>query len=440
MTLLTRFRALLSVVRVSSSISISDKAKAIVAHPRALGRALGYNDFTALHEEWILNMLTATDDMTLQAHRGSYKTTCLCIVIALLMIFRREQNIIFLRKTDSDVAEVVSNVDRILRSQIMQEIYLALTGSNLLVLKSTSTEITTSAYAAPKGSAQLLGIGIGGSLTGKHADIIITDDIVNLKDRISRAEREHTKAVYQELQNIKNRGGRIINTGTPWHKEDCFTLMPDAKKYDCYSTHLLNEEQIEKLRQSMSPSLFAANYELKHIASENALFTTSPTFTNETAFLRDGIAHIDAAYGGEDYTAFTCARRVGDKLYMYGKLYHKHVDLVLDSLIADANRLQCAPILCEANADKGFLAKEIASKGSSARTYHEKENKYIKISTYLRKWWSSIVFLDGTDADYIAQILDYTEDAEHDDAADSASVVCRYYDKRNNEAYVSPFH
>ena len=110
---------------MSSSISISDKAKAIVAHPRALGRALGYNDFTALHEEWILRMLTATDDMTLQAHRGSYKTTCLCIVIALLMIFQRDKNIIFLRKTDSDVAEVVSNVDRILRSQIMQEIYLA---------------------------------------------------------------------------------------------------------------------------------------------------------------------------------------------------------------------------------------------------------------------------------------------------------------------------
>lgn len=64
----------------------------------------------------------------------------------------------------------------------------------------------------------MLGIGIGGSLTGKHADIVITDDIVNLRDRMSAAERERTIAVYRELQNIKNRGGRIINTGTPWHK------------------------------------------------------------------------------------------------------------------------------------------------------------------------------------------------------------------------------
>ena len=426
-------------MQMKSSISIAEKAKAIVEHPKSLGRALGYEDFTDLHEKWILHMLTAREDMTLQAHRGSFKTTCLCIAIALLMIFERQKNIIFLRKTDSDVAEVVQNVERILCSEIVQQIYLALTGSQLQIVKSTNTEITTSAYQAPRGSAQLLGIGIGGSLTGKHADIIITDDIINLKDRISRAERERTKAVYQELQNVRNRNGRIINCGTPWHKEDAFSLMPKAEKYDVYTTKLLSDDEIDKLRHSMSPSLFAANYELKHIASENALFESAPNFTRDETKLRDGIAHIDAAYGGEDYTAFTCARREGGTIYMFGRLFHKHVDVVLDSIIADAQRLKCAPILCETNADKGFLAKEIAAKNVSARTYNEKENKYIKISTYLRKWWRDIVFLDGTDAEYIAQILDYTEDAEHDDAADSASVVCRYYDKRSNEAYVSPF-
>ena len=436
---LRRFRALLSVVRVSRCISAADKAKAIVEHPRALGRALGYNDFTALHEKWILHMLTAHDDMTLQAHRGSYKTTCLCIVIALLMIFERTKNIIFLRKTDSDVAEVVQNVKRILCSEIMQQIYYALTGSQLQIVKSTNTEITTSAYQAPRGSTQLLGIGIGCSLTGKHADIIITDDIINLKDRSSRAERERTKAVYQELQNVRNRNGRIINTGTPWHKEDAFMLMPKAEKYDVHATHLLTDDEIEKLRRSMSPSLFAANYELTHIASENALFDSAPNFTRDASKLFDGIAHIDAAYGGEDYTAFTCARRDGSTIYMYGRLFHKHVDVVLDAIIADAQKLKCAPILCEKNADKGFLAKEIIAKNVSARVYNEKENKYIKISTYLRKWWRDIVFLDGTDAEYIAQILDYTQDAEHDDAADSASVVCRWYDARGGDSYSSIF-
>ena len=198
-----------------------------------------------------------------------------------MMLKERSKNIIFLRKTDGDVAEVVTNVDRILRDPVMQDIYRALTGNTLEIVKSTSTELTTSAYNAPRGSAQLLGIGIGGSLTGKHADVIITDDIVNLKDRLSRAERDRTKAVYQELMNVKNRGGRMINSGTPWHPDDCFSLMPEPQRYDCYTTGLLTKEQTEALRRSMAPSLFAANYELRHIATENALFTTPPMFITD---------------------------------------------------------------------------------------------------------------------------------------------------------------
>lgn len=414
-------------------MNLQEKASALIAHPEAIGRALGYKDFTQMHGEWIRRMVTTESDMTLQAHRGSFKTTCLCVAMALLMMRYRDRNIIFMRKTDSDVAEVITNVQRILQHPVMRDIYRALTGVELEVIRSNSSEVTTNIYAAPKGAAQLQGIGIGGSLTGKHADIIITDDIINLKDRQSRAERDRTKAVYYELQNVCNRGGRIVNTGTPWHKEDAFSLMPEPIRYDCYSTGLLSKEQIESLRQKMSPSLFAANYELRHIASEHALFTAAPAFTNDAGLLRDGIAHIDAAYGGEDYTAFTCGKRRGDKLYLYGRIWQSHVDAVLPMVLEEAGRLMCAPIFCEDNGDKGFLAKEIKRQGSRPAIYHEGENKYIKISTYLRKWWGNIVWLEGTDKEYLAQVMDFTEDAEHDDAPDSASCVCRYYDRRSGD-------
>ena len=417
-----------------------EEARALLARPAMLGHALGYADLTdRLHGKWITQMVTADGDQTIQAHRGSYKTTCLCVAIALLMIRERRKNIIFLRKTDADVAEVVTNVARILQSDVMGQLFHALTGNCLAVRKATNTEITTNAYEAPIGAAQLLGIGIGGSLTGKHADIIITDDIVNLRDRLSRAEREHTKAIYQELQNVRNPGGRMINTGTPWHKEDAFTLMPEPQRFDCYETGILSPAQIDYLRQSMSPSLFAANYELRHIASENALFTDAPEWTDDEKQLRDGIAHIDAAYGGEDYTALTCGRRRGDKLYLFGRMWQAHIDTVLDSALADAERLQCAPVYCEANGDKGFLGKEIRARGIPSRTYYERENKYQKISSYLRKWWPNIVWLRGTDQAYLNQILDYSEDAEHDDAPDSAACIARHFDRRGGEDYHSPF-
>lgn len=166
------------------------------------------------------------------------------------------------------------------------------------------------------------------------------------------------------------------------------------------------------------------------VAAEGALFTTYPSYTDDVTVFRDGIAHIDAAYGGEDNTAFTCGKRLGDTIYLYGRLWHKHVDTVIDTCIREAKWLLCAPINCESNADKGYLAKEINERGYSARSYNEYENKHLKISSFLRKWWGNIVFLDGTDKAYIAQILSYTEDAEHDDAPDSAACVCRYYDRR----------
>lgn len=427
---------------MASSAQRRTNALYLIGHPAELGRRLGYPDLRDdLHGAWMRSMLRyPAEDMTLQAHRGSYKTTCLCIVIALLMVRYREASIMFLRKTDADVTEVVRQVLRILQHPLFVQMVQALTGERLEVIKSTSTEITTSAYGAPRGSSQLLGIGLGGSLTGKHAEIIITDDIVNRLDRVSHAERERTKAVYMELQNVKNRGGRIINTGTPWHKEDAFSIMPEAQKYDCYQTGLIAAEKLEALRMAMSPSLFAANYELRHIAAENALFTSAPRFTDDAALLRDGIAHIDAAYGGEDYTALTCARRAGDTVYMYGRLWHSHVDVILPAALAECSRLLCGPISCETNGDKGYLAREIRRAGGSARPYPETMNKYVKISTYLRKWWGHIVFLQGTDPDYIAQILDYSEDAEHDDAPDSAASVCRLLDARaGNDGYASPF-
>ncbi len=408
----------------------------LINHPAEYGRRVGFDRLRDdLHGEWIKHMLWRERDQTLQAHRGSYKTTSLDVAMALNCLVHRDQNTIFLRKTDADVAEVMQAVQNILRRPLTQAMCQALTGKPLELYAATNKRITTSLYTRAGGAPQILGIGIGGSLTGKHADIIITDDIVNRLDRQSPAERTRTKLIYQELQNLCNPGGRFLNSGTPWHKEDAFSLMPAPEKWDCYQTGILSTEKLEDLRQKMSPSLFAANYELRHIASEGALFTITPPTVreqdkDEKHLLRDGIAHIDAAYGGEDYTALTLARKRAGKIYLFGKLWHGHVDTVLDQAITLAKQYACGPIWVESNGDKGYLAREIRRKGFEAFSYTEEQNKYIKISSFLRKWWGNIVLIEGTDPAYLAQILDYTDTAEHDDAPDSAACVCRVLDRR----------
>ena len=72
-----------------------------------------------------------------------------------------------------------------------------------------------------------------------------------------------------------------------------------------------------------------------------------------------------------------------------------------------------------------YLGKEFFKLGMYASSYTEHMNKFMKICTYLKRNWSKIIFIQGTDPEYIDQILDYTENAEHDDAPDSAACVCR---------------
>jgi hypothetical protein len=72
-----------------------------------------------------------------------------------------------------------------------------------------------------------------------------------------------------------------------------------------------------------------------------------------------------------------------------------------------------------------MVARDLKNKGVRTVTYSEDMNKYIKIATYLKAVWKYIVFVEGTDSEYIEQICDYTEDASHDDAPDSCACLAR---------------
>jgi hypothetical protein len=401
--------------------------------PADIAVAIGYDKLTPLHNRWIHEMVFGKGDKTLQAHRGSYKTTCITIAFALICVLFPHDRTIFLRKTDDDVAEVMRATKSILETDYFQSIAMTLYGVELQV-NGTYSQVTTNLKLGVSGAAQILGIGCGGSLTGKHADRVFTDDIINVKDRVSGSERERIKLVYQELQNIRNRGGRIFNTGTPWHKDDAFQLMPNVERHDCYSTGLMTREEIQTVRDAMSPSLFAANYELKHIADEEAMFT-EPSFFSDPALMREGIGHIDAAYGGADGTAFSAISVRDDAIYAYIRLWPgRHVDDCLPDILAACKKLRIGTIYNEKNSDKGYLNKSIRKRGHPSIGYVEDTNKFIKISTYLRSVWSTVSFLDcdewPLDADALNQILDYNENAAHDDMPDSLASAIRQYNSR----------
>ena len=412
-----------------------DAISLLCTAPFEVGHLLGFDKLTELHNEWIKDMILGRNDKTLQSHRGSYKTTCVSIALAIIAVSMPRTKTLFLRKTDNDVKEVIAQTKKILESPTMRYIVQCIYGKELKFVTATVDEISTNLCDDIRGTAQLVGLGTGGSLTGKHFDRIFTDDIVNVQDRFSRAERERTKTIYQELRNIVNRGGRIYNTGTPWHKDDAFSLMPNPERWDCYSTGLIAPNDLQQIKDGMTPSLFAANYELRHIASDDVIFP-SPVTGLDPSLAEQGEAHVDAAYGGEDFTAFTIAKKRDGAFYVYGRIWKKHVEDVEDDIVRLRAAFNAGRISCEDNGDKGYLGKDLRRRGERVRIYHENMNKALKITSYLRSAWRNVRFVAGTDEEYINQICDYTENAEHDDAPDSLASLIRALDRRGeNEEY-----
>lgn len=408
--------------------------------PYIAGRRLGFKKLTPLHNEWIKQMVYGKHDETLQAHRGSYKTTCVSVSLFLLIILFPNLKIKFFRKTDTGVKEIIKQVRMMLKTAFAKELVQSLWGIDLKLTTDSAFEISTNLTNDPRGVSQLSASGFKSSKTGQHFDIIFTDDIVTVEDRTSKAEREATKNSYYELQNIKNPTGRIFNSGTPWHKDDAFTIMPQPVKYDCYQTGLMNEYDIQDKKETLPPSLFAANYELRHIASEDVIFDNPVLHGDPQKLMHSNYCHVDAAYGGEDYTAFTIVKKTEGKYYVYGKLWQKHVDNCLNQIFFEKAKFNAGMIYCEENGDKGYLKKEIRRRGEQASSYWEDTNKYLKIVTYLKSEWRNIVFVEGTDEEYINQILDYNENAEHDDAPDSlASIIRKLWSRKNEEDIYSSF-
>lgn len=404
--------------------------KLVKETPHKIANEVGFEDIKGYpHDQWIDNILLGKEDYTLLAHRGSYKSSTLAVCIALTMVLKPEDNIIFLRKADNDVSEMIRMVKRVLETDTIKRLAIILYRKPLYFIETSAAAITTNLFINASGSSQLLGLGLKSSITGKHANIVITDDICNLTDRISRAERDRTKLQYQELQNIRNRGGRIINCGTRWHRDDVFSMMKNINQYTYRDTGLISDEEIKDLRASMSASLFACNYELKIIADDNAMFTDAK-FTKDYDAIFNGLCHIDASYGGEDATAFTILKEDGDRLIVYGKKYTRHVDDCLADILSKKQLYRAGTTWTERNADKGYLDKSLKAKGDTSSTYHEKMNKHIKISTYLKENWARVYFLDATDPEYIAEILDYTEHAAHDDCPDSLASAIRQLGKK----------
>jgi hypothetical protein len=92
--------------------------------PRLLGRLLGYDKLTPLHDRWIRECWDTMGSHALMAYRGSYKTTAVVTVgIIRYFLFFPDSRILVIRKTFTEAAKIVKAVSAAFDSPILNALF-----------------------------------------------------------------------------------------------------------------------------------------------------------------------------------------------------------------------------------------------------------------------------------------------------------------------------
>jgi len=398
--------------------------------PHLLGHIAGKTRLSQIHSEWMLYIWDSDVDRCLQAHRDSYKTTAIMAIGAMWwLLFHPDDRIALIRKKYSDAAEVVHMIKQLMKLLEIRELFKFAHGTypNFKIQREGKLEFTFKTTSTPEGSINALGIDTG--ITGKHYDKILCDDFVTLKDRISKSEREKTKETIREIRtNIIETGKSVGFIGTPWHKDDAWSILPPPMTFDIYDCKILTEEQIEEKRLKTTPSLFAANYLLKHTTADGKLFS-DPIYGKWIYSIRKVKAHIDAAFDGIDTCGLTFMAEIPSKpgkIQAHGKCFPGNVKDWLDVIEAEYRKRRCDEIWVETNTDKGYTASLLSDRGMNVQDYWEPMNKHVKITTHLYDRYKDIEWDNDTDDEYMEQIIDYELGTEPDDCPDSAGSLVQH--------------
>lgn len=74
------------------------------------------------------------------------------------------------------------------------------------------------------------GTGVGGNITGFHADVVILDDLVVMENAETKTGREDVRRSYSLYNSILNPGGHIKAIGTRYHPEDLYNDLMNASE------------------------------------------------------------------------------------------------------------------------------------------------------------------------------------------------------------------
>lgn len=410
-----------------------------LAEPHKFGHLLGYTKLTPSHDAWIMFFLRANNLEALQAHRGSYKTTCGIVAMTLLFLIKPNIRVLIVRKNVTLASDVLKVLQRIMIGNPVVRLYIkSRFDFDTAVTNNWGSERTQFAFktkVTPEPS--LTAAGIGASITGSHFDYIWLDDIVTIDDRYSAAARRNTIQYFNETDNLVDPTGTRMLTSTPWHEEDLHASLPqelfEGRKFPIGTVDMPADElaALWERKKRIPYAEWACNYELKHVEDKDTIgaFLSVPTWDCQYS-----VAFIDPSFSDKTDTDSTAVAIVGvsrDYLVFTGMLFPRSIadPETRKELLDFLNRYTPIETVFESQLSDSSVFFLDVLRQEEARYQiknlwsikHQTRNKHERIMATITAQKENMRILDGTQQAFSIEVSRYYKGAEHDDGIDALS-------------------
>lgn len=223
-----------------------------------------------------------------EAARKYGKTDYVAIVAAAYKIY-----------LDGKKTFIVINKDKTKASSVVQEIARCLTSNGVTLETANKTQVRVKGLLGKQDNAKAMSVKM--NIKQNHVDYVICDDIVDLKDKYSPAERRWLEDFYEALTGITD---NIIFLCQPVFYKDLYAkLKPQIKVMSLpHGTIPELDKDLDALRAAgISENFIQSNFFLKVAADSNVPFAgigEVDFFPPQSSFM-----WIDPSEGLGDYTA-----------------------------------------------------------------------------------------------------------------------------------------
>lgn len=425
--------------------------------PLFLGRQLLGRDrlISRIHGEQF-KMALGSDRVLLLEPREHLKTTALSEVYPLYRILHNpEIRILLVHKPYREAKGYIQVIrDHLEQNQLLRETF----GNYVRRTRWSDEQLTISRRRGVAKEPTVMAASPEHDPVGGHFHIIIADDIVGLKDRYSRAEREKTLRYYQSLYPMLLAGGQFILVGTRWHMADAYTQILGSREsglkpredWDVRVTRAIepdgtvyfpeqfSKERLDQIRRDMgSVALYSAQMLNEPLPEGMRRFDLDKMHFYEKCPEGRAFAFIDPATGEDvekgDFTVLIVGVRAGTDLYIdHAVLTNEPFERFRPFLVEAAKRYRFPTLYVESNAFQSMFAREcgraLAAEGCPVRIgkvkqHRSKQERIDSIETIVLD--GQVKFRVDWDRVYpllIRQLCEWPA-GEHDDGPDALEGV-----------------